>query len=110
KAGHLRALAVTSARRLASLPDVPTIAEAGLPGYEYAGWVGIAAPAGAPPEVVERLHREIVRILETQEARAWFGSYGLEPGGESLSAFSKLIRAEYAKWGQLIRDAGLKAD
>ena len=110
KAGHLRALAVTSAQRVPSLPDVPTIAEAGLPGYEYMGWVGIAAPAGTPSEVTGRLYREIARILQTQEARDWFDSYGQSPGGESPEAFGTLIRAEYAKWGTLIRDAGLKAD
>lgn len=110
RAGRLRALAVTSAQRVASLPDVPTIAEAGVPGYEYTGWVGIAAPAGTSSEIIARLHREITRILQTEEARDWFASYGLSPGGDSPEAFAVLIRAEYAKWGTLIRDAGLKAD
>jgi tripartite-type tricarboxylate transporter receptor subunit TctC len=110
RSGQLRALAVTAAHRLAMLPDVPTVAEAGIAGYEFIGWVGIAAPAATPAPIVERLYRDIAALLATDEARAWFASYGLEPGGESPVAFAELMQTEDAKWGPLIRAAGIKAE
>lgn len=110
RAGTLRALAVTGARRSQSLPDVPTVAEAGLPGYDYAGWTGIAAPAGTPRALVERLHAEIAKIASTEEARAWFDKSGAEPGLLSPEAFGEFIRAEHARFGKLIREANLRAE
>ena len=110
RSGKLRALAVTTAHRSPALPGVPTMSEAGVPGYDFQGWVGIAAPAGTPAPVIDRLYREIAAILASQEAREWFAGYGLEPGGESPSAFAALIRTEYAKWGNTIRDARIKAE
>ena len=108
RSGQLRALAVTGPRRLAILPDVPTIAEAGVAGYEFIGWVGIAAPAATPQPIVDRLQREIAAVLASQQAREWFASYGLEPGEESSEAFAEHIRAEYAHFGRLIHAAGIK--
>jgi tripartite-type tricarboxylate transporter receptor subunit TctC len=110
KAGRLRAIAVTGPVRVASLPDVPTIAESGLPGYEYLGWVGIAAPAGTPRPIVERLHREIAAILNTPEGRAWLNEAGAEPGTDAPDVFAAAIRAEHAKWADIIRMAGIKAE
>jgi tripartite-type tricarboxylate transporter receptor subunit TctC len=110
RAGKLRALAVTSAHRSPILPDVPTMIEAGVPGYEYQGWVGLAAPAGTPAPIVDRLYREIAAILATPEAREWFAGWGLEPGGESPQVFSAIIRREYVEWGAVIRAAGIKAE
>jgi tripartite-type tricarboxylate transporter receptor subunit TctC len=110
RSGQLRALAVTGPRRLAVLPDVPTMAEAGIAGYEFMGWVGIAAPAATPRPIVARLHREIVAVLATPEARDWFASYGLEPGEESPEAFAERIRAEHAYFGRLIHAAGIKVE
>ncbi|WP_284618711.1 Bug family tripartite tricarboxylate transporter substrate binding protein [Aquabacterium humicola] len=110
RAGSLRALAVTGARRVPSLPDLPTIAEAGVPGYEYAGWTGIAAPAGTPRAVVERLQAEIARIAATDEARQWFAATGADAGVLSPDAFGAFIRDEHARFGKLIRDAGLRAE
>ena len=110
RSGQLRALAVTGPRRLAMLPDVPTMAEAGIAGYEFMGWVGIAAPAATPRPIVDRLHREIVAVLATPEARDWFASYGLEPGAESPEAFAEQIRAEHAHFGRLIHAAGIKVE
>jgi tripartite-type tricarboxylate transporter receptor subunit TctC len=110
KAGKIRALAVTSSARLEALPDIPTVAESGLPGFEYSGWLGIAAPAGTPVPIIERLQREIATILHTDEARKYFASYGREPVASTPAAFAAFIRAEHAKWGQVIRDSNIKAE
>ena len=110
KAGKIRALAVTSAARLEALPDVPTVAESGLPGFEYSGWLGIAAPARTPKPTIERLQREIAAILQTDEARKYFASHGREPVGSTPVAFAAFIRAEHAKWGLVIRDSNIKAE
>jgi tripartite-type tricarboxylate transporter receptor subunit TctC len=110
KAGKIRALAVTSPTRLEALPDLPTVAESGLPGFEYIGWLGVAAPAGTPESIIERLQREIAVILLSDEARKYFGSYGREPVASTPAAFGAFIRAEHAKWGQVIRDSNIKAE
>jgi len=110
RSGQLQALAVTGARRTASVPDIPTIAEAGLPGYEFNGWTGLAAPAGTPKEVVERLNAEIAKIAATPEARGWFDAGGAEAGIQSPEAFGEFIQAEHTKWGKVIRAAGIRID
>jgi tripartite-type tricarboxylate transporter receptor subunit TctC len=110
KAGKIRALAVTSPARLEALPEVPTIAESGLPGFEYIGWLGIAAPAGTPVPIIERLQRAIAVILLTDEARRYFASNGREPVASTPVAFAAFIRAEHAKWGKVIRDSNIKAE
>ena len=110
KAGKIKALAVTGARRLPSLPDVPTLAESGLAGYDFLAWMGIAAPARTPQEIVARLSQETTKILATSEAREWLAAQGAEPGGESPTEFAAYIAAEHAKWGPIIRKAGIKAD
>jgi tripartite-type tricarboxylate transporter receptor subunit TctC len=110
KAGKLRALAVTSPVRLESLPEIPTVAESGLPGFEYIGWLGIAAPAGTPGSIIERLQHEIAAILLTDEARQYFASNGREPVASTPAAFAAFIRAEHAKWGQVIRDSNIRAE
>jgi tripartite-type tricarboxylate transporter receptor subunit TctC len=110
RSGHLRALAVTGRQRLATLPDVPTFAEAGLAGYEYFSWMGIAVPAGVPLEVVQRLNQQISSILATDEAITWFASQGAEPGDQSPEAFALFVRSENAKAGRLIRQLGLRIE
>ncbi len=110
KAGKIRALAVTSPMRLEALPEIPTVAESGLPGFEYIGWLGIAAPAGTPESIIGRLQREIAVILLADEARKYFASYGREPVASTPAAFAAFIRAEYAKWGQVIGDSNIKAE
>jgi tripartite-type tricarboxylate transporter receptor subunit TctC len=110
KAGKIRAIAVTSAARLEALPEIPTVAESGLPGFEYIGWLGIAAPAGTPAPIIERLQRAIALILLTDEARRYFASNGREPVASTPVAFAAFIRAEHAKWGQVIRDSNIKAE
>lgn len=110
KAGRLRALAVTSARREPSLPEVPTLAEAGVPGYEYIGWTGVAAPAGTPAALVERLNREINRIATSDEGRRWFQGTGADAGEQSPAEFAAFVQAEHAKLGGLVRAANLRAE
>ena len=110
QAGRLRALAVTGPHRLAALPDVPTLAEAGIADCEFLGWVGIAAPAGTPKPVVERLYTAIATVLHTPEAREWFDSFGAEPGTDPPEAFSQSIRAEHAKWGRLLHALGVRPE
>ena len=108
--GHLRALAITSAKRSAAMPNLPTMAEAGVPGYEFLGWTGVAAPAATPKRIIDRLYADIARIGATEEARAWFASLGSEAGIQSPEEFTAFIRAEHAKFGTLIREAGIKAE
>ena len=110
RAGRIRALAVTSAKRLAALPDIPTVAESGLPGYEYWGWMGVSAPAGTPKEIVARLNAEMTKILRTQDAHDWFAEQGGEPVLETPEEFAAYIKTEYSRWGKLIREAGIKAE
>lgn len=110
KSGTVRALAVTGARRVPAWPDVPTVAEAGVPGYEYIGWTGIAAPAATPQPVVERLNLEINRVATTDEGRRFFAQAGADAGELTPAEFAGFIRAEHARLGRLIRDAGLKAE
>lgn len=110
RAGKIRPLAVTSRERLASFPDVPTLAESGLPGYEYRSWMGIVAPAGTPKEVVARLNADLVTALRTPEAREWFEAQGGVPIGDAPEDFAAYIRAEHARWGAVIREAGIRAD
>ena len=110
KAGRTRALAVSSIARVAGLPDVPTLAEAGVPGYEFTAWSGIAVPAGTPPRIVARLHAEISKILGSAEASEYFSGLGLSAGADSVDAFAAQIRAEHAKWGDIIKQTGMKAE
>jgi tripartite-type tricarboxylate transporter receptor subunit TctC len=110
KAGKIRALAVTSPTRLAALPEVPTVAESGLPGFEYVGWLGIAAPAGTPQPIIERLRREVGAILQTDAAREYFATHAREPVGSTPEDFAAFIRAENSKWGPIIHAARIRAE
>ena len=110
KAGRLRALAVTTAKRSAQLPDLPTIAEAALPGYEAAGWFGFAAPARTPREVLVKLNKEIVRIIALPDVKERLISQGAEPVGDTPEEFAQFIKAEAAKWGKVIKALNLKIE
>lgn len=109
RTGRIRALAVTGAKRLMSLPDVPTIAESGLSGFEYWSWMGISAPAATPKKIVAHLNQAIVGILSTAQAREWFAEQGGEPKGETPEEFAAFIKVEHAKWGAIVREAGIVA-
>jgi tripartite-type tricarboxylate transporter receptor subunit TctC len=106
----LRAVAVTTAKRSPSAPDVPTIAESGVPGYDHGPWNGFLAPAKTPRVVIARLNEEVVRILHTPETRAVFTNEGAEPVGNKPEEFGAIIKDETAKWAKVIRAAGIKAD
>jgi tripartite-type tricarboxylate transporter receptor subunit TctC len=109
-AGKLRALAVTSRQRSALAPDLPTMAESGVPGYEMIGWNGIFAPKGTPPEIVVRLHAELVKILQTPDVKQHLATLGAEPGGEKPEEFTTFVKAESERWGKIIRDKGIKPE
>jgi tripartite-type tricarboxylate transporter receptor subunit TctC len=110
KDGRLRALGVTSVKRAAGAPDIPTIAEAGVPGYEATQWFGMLAPAGTPPDIVSRLHKEVVRVLAIPEMRERFAADGAEPIGSSPEEFHAYIRSETAKWAGVIKQAGIRPE
>jgi len=106
----VRALAVTSATRVPALPDLPTLAEAGVPGYEMAAWYGIMAPAGTPRPIVDRLQREIAAALSAPDVRARIADDGAEPSGNSPEAFAAFAAAERRKWAEVVRDARITVD
>jgi tripartite-type tricarboxylate transporter receptor subunit TctC len=108
KAGGLRALGVAATNRLAQLPDVPTIGESGVPGFEASSWFGLVAPARTPRAMVERLAAETAKALGDQEMQARFGALGARLVGDTPEEFAKRIGAERARWGEVIRAAGIK--
>jgi tripartite-type tricarboxylate transporter receptor subunit TctC len=110
KAGNLRPLAVTTAQRSAVAPDVPTMQEAGLAGYEVGSWQGVFAPAGTPPEIVRRLNAEIVRILRLPEVRDKLIGLGAEPVGNSPDEFAAMVKSEVAKWADVVKRSGARVD
>jgi len=110
KAGRVRGLAVTAAKRSSALPDLPTIAEAGVPGYEATTWNGIVAPAGVPKAIVAKLNAEINRALESASVRERFAAIGAEPASGTPEQFRELIRRENAKWADVIRRSGARID
>jgi tripartite-type tricarboxylate transporter receptor subunit TctC len=108
RAGKMRALAVTSKRRIVAAPDVPTFEEAGVPGYEAIGWFGTVAPANTPPAVIHRLHGEIVAALQDPGIRERALAAGAEPFTNTPTEFAALIREETRKWAEVIRTANIK--
>jgi tripartite-type tricarboxylate transporter receptor subunit TctC len=110
KAGKLRALAVTSAQRAPVLPDVPTIAEAGLPGFEASSWFGVLAPAGTSPAIVAKLNAEIAKWLASPEAKEKLQGQGANVAGGPPEEFTKHIAAETAKWAKVVKESGAKVD
>ncbi|HEY7238785.1 MAG TPA: tripartite tricarboxylate transporter substrate binding protein [Burkholderiales bacterium] len=111
KAGKLRALGVASSAPLAQLPDVPTIAAAaGLPGYEAVSWYALMAPAGTPREVIAKIQSDTAKSLQLPDVRERLAAMGAEPSGESPAELAKRIKAEYDRWGEVVRKANIKAD
>lgn len=108
RSGRLRAIAVTSPKRSPQLPEVPTMAEAGLPGYAISAWFGMLAPAGTPLEILKTLHAETVKALASADTTERFAKLGFEPVGSSPDEFRQFIAAESVKMGQVIRSAGMK--
>ncbi len=110
RSGRVRGLGVTSARRTLLAPELPTIAEAGVPGYESTGWYGVLAPAKTPQAIVARLNRELINALADKDVKERFAATGVEPIGMAPEAFAAFIRNEYLKWGKVVRFAGVKTD
>ena len=110
KGGKLKLLAVSSPRRVAAIPDVPTIAESGLPGFETGSWQGVIAPPGTPREIVARLNAEIGRILATPEMRDKLGNQGADVRTNSPEEFAAFIRAEKDRWAKVVKDANVKVE
>ena len=106
--GKLRALAITSIKRSALAPDLPTMAESGFPGFEAVPWFGLLAPAGTPGDVLDKLHDETVKALAMPEVRKKFDDLGLEPVGNTPAEFAAIIRKETPEWAKVIKDAGIK--
>jgi len=111
KAGKLRALGVASSAPLAALPEVPTIAAAaGLPGFEAVSWYALMAPAGTPREVIAKIHGDVAKALQLPDVRERLAGMGAEPSGESPAELAARIKAEYDRWGEVVRKANIKAD
>jgi tripartite-type tricarboxylate transporter receptor subunit TctC len=110
RAGRLRALAVTSAQRSAAAPDLPTMAEAGIPGYEATNWYGLVGPAKIPPAIVTRLNDELTRILAIPDIRDRLSAQGMDPSSMTPQAFSAYIDSEIGKWARVIKAAHVKAE
>lgn len=109
KAGRVRPLAVTTAKRSAAVPDLPTVAEAGVPGYEATAWYGLFAPAGTPVEIVNKLNAESARILRTPEVANRVAALGAEPVAGTPAEFGEFIRNEMSRWSKVVRSAGITA-
>jgi tripartite-type tricarboxylate transporter receptor subunit TctC len=110
KSGRLRALAISTATRSPAVPDIPTVAESGVPGYDATGWYGMLTPAGTPQAAINRLHAETVKILTAQDFKARLAAEGAVAVGNTPAQFDKFIRDETAKWAKIIRDLKLRVD
>jgi tripartite-type tricarboxylate transporter receptor subunit TctC len=110
RSGRLRALGVTTAKRAAMLPDLPTIAEAGVPGYESGSWTGLLAPAATPREIVARLNTEVNAVLRTENVKALLANEGTEVVASSPEELAAYLRSETVKWAKVIKSANIKAD
>jgi tripartite-type tricarboxylate transporter receptor subunit TctC len=110
KAGKIRALGVTTAKRSALLPDLPTIAEGGLPGYEANNWYGLLAPAKTPAAIIERLNREVVKVLNMPKVKEQLFRSGLDASPSTPKEFSAYIKSEMAKWSKVVKASGAKAE
>jgi tripartite-type tricarboxylate transporter receptor subunit TctC len=110
KSGRLRALAVTGSQRSNLVPELPTIAESGLPGYSVTAWFGLLAPAATPPEIVNRLSAEVQKGFKTAQMRERFSAMGADPVGNSPAQFAAFLKAEMAKWAKLVKAAGIHAE
>jgi tripartite-type tricarboxylate transporter receptor subunit TctC len=110
RAGRLVALAVTTAKRVSVLPDLPTVSEAGLPGYEAAAWYAVFAPARTPRPIVEKIQREIARSIRLPDVRERLSPQMIEPVGSSPSELGTFLQREVAKWGAIVKESGAKAD
>ena len=110
KTGRLRGLAVTGGQRSATLPDLPTIAESGLPGYEMLNWLGLFTPAGTPRAVVEKLNSEVLRIMRLPDVRDRLNAQGAEPSPLATEEFTAFVKNEVEKWAKVVAATGMTVD
>jgi tripartite-type tricarboxylate transporter receptor subunit TctC len=110
RAGRLRALAVTTAKRIGAAPEIPTVAESGYPDYEVINWHGLVAPRGLAPETVQKLNGEINQLLNSEDFKKVLASDGLEPAGGSPAEFAQVLKTEAARWSKVVQQAGIKID
>ncbi len=110
RSGRLRALGVSGLRRDAALPDLPTVAESGLPGYDVTGWLGLMVPSATPPDIVTRLNGDVTRTLHLQEIRQRLAAEGVDPVVSTPGDFGAFLAAEYRKWGKVVSAAGLRPE
>jgi tripartite-type tricarboxylate transporter receptor subunit TctC len=110
KAGRVRALGVTSAKRMPTLPDVPTIAETGLPGYQVTNWYGVMAPAGVPKDILAKLHGDLVKVMKSPDVQQRFAAEGGDATPNTPEQFGAFIRDEIVKWGKAVKESGAKVD
>lgn len=110
RAGRLRMLGVTTARRSPAAPEIPTVAEGGLPGYEAVQWYGLLAPAGTPRDIIARLHKESAAVLQTEESRQRLAADGADVVANNPDEFGAFMRTETAKWAKVVRAAGIQPE
>jgi tripartite-type tricarboxylate transporter receptor subunit TctC len=110
RSGRLKVLAVTSARRSAALPDVPTVSELGYPGYEVAAWYGVLGAARTPPAVVNQFSAEIAKVVTQSDMREKFLALGIEPVGSTPEQFTQHLRKELARWTPIVQNSGIKVE
>ena len=110
KNGQLRALGVTSANRIPALPQVPTIAEAGVHGYEAVGWNGMVAPAAMPAPILEKIHDAVVKVIQLPDLRERLTGLGAELAPSTPDEFSALMKSELVKWAKVVKDSGARLD
>jgi tripartite-type tricarboxylate transporter receptor subunit TctC len=110
RAGRIRALAVSTAKRSAFAPELPTVAESGLPGFDVFGWNGLLAPAGTPAPVIAKLHAEIVKALQIPEVRERIAGFGFEPVASTPEEFGEFVRADIARWAKVVKESGARVD
>lgn len=110
KAGRLRALAVTTDKRIAAAPDLPTVAESGYPGYEVTNWHGLVGPKGLPHDIVARLNKEIGEVVKGDDMKKNLAADGLEPAGGSPERFGQILKNEMVRWAKVVQQAGIKVD
>ena len=110
RSGKLRVLAVTSAKRFPSAPELPTVSESGVPGYDATSWYGLMAPAGTPRDIITRLNAEAVKIMRHPEMREKFIASGVDPVGSTPEQFGAFIRSEIEKWGKVVKATGMRIE
>ena len=110
RSGRLRALGVSGATRIAALPELPTIAQAGVPGFEATLWYGVLAPAGTPMPIINRLHATLTRALQSADMKARFVAEGSEPIGSTPQEFQAFIKSEIERWAVVVKASGMKAE